>query len=472
MKSSKVKPKENLMASDAKLYSAPKKTMWIWGLGGVSDALMIMTFGLVFPIFNTGFGLDSVLLSWAIMLPRLTDAILDPTLGHFSDNLRTRWGRRKPILLVTAILGALLVAGIWWVSPAWPKQLQFVYLIIFATGYYCTWGTYSMSHTALGYELTDDYHERSRLIAIRAIFVQIVTLIVSYTYWMALHPIFGGEINGIRIISGVFALTIVAFTVPVLLKTKERFTHPASKHSGILKALMEALHLKPFRTYLLMRFFSAFGQVIFNQMCFYVNVYYVCEGNKPLATKIIGLATTLTVVLTLLLMPLVPMISRKVGKRRGFILGAGLTVCQAVMMPLLFIPHYPYLQLIAAGLTGPIIAIGIVLRDAIVPDICDLDEVVNGKRREGLLTAAIAFVYKMEVSLCVLVVGYMISWSKFLPQAAVQTPDVVSRLQWFTFAPNIIFAMLAFYFAVRFSITEENAAENSAILLKRRQALE
>jgi GPH family glycoside/pentoside/hexuronide:cation symporter len=433
---------------------------------------MIMTFGLVFPIFNTGFGLDSVMLSWAIMLPRLTDAILDPTLGHFSDNLRTKWGRRKPILLITAIIGALLVAGIWWVSPAWPQHLQFVYLIILATCYYCVWGTFSMSHTALGYELTDDYHERSRLIAIRAFFVQIVTLIVSYTYWMALNPVFRGEINGIRIISGVFALAIVAFTVPVLLKTKERFTHPSAKHSGIFKALMEALHLKPFRTYLLMRFFSAFGGVIFSQMCFYVNVYYVCGGNKTLATQIIGLSTTLTVLLTLLLMPFVPMISRKVGKRRGFILGAGLTVFQAVMMPLLFTPQYPYLQLIAAGLTGPIIAIGIVLRDAIVPDICDLDEVVNGKRREGLLTAAIAFVYKMEVSLCVLIVGYMISWSKFLPNVSVQAPDVISRLQWFTFAPNIIFALLAFYFALRFSITEESAAENSAILLKRRQTME
>ncbi len=460
------------MAANSKFYSAPKKTMWIWGLGGVSDSLMIMTFGLVFPIFNTGFGLDSVLLSWAIMLPRLTDAILDPTLGHFSDNLRTRWGRRKPILLITSIIGAFLVAGIWWANPAWSKYTQFIYLIAFAICYYCTWGTFSMSHTALGYELTDDYHERSRLIAIKAIFVQIVTLIISYTYWMALNPVFGGEINGIRVISGVFAVAIIAFTIPVLLNTKERFTHPSPKHSGIFKALLEALRLKPFRTYILMRFFSAFGGVIFSQMCFYVNVYYVCEGNKTLATKIIGLSATLTVVLTLVLMPLVPMISRTVGKRRGFILGAGLTVLQAVMMPLLFTPHYPYLQLVAAVLTGPIIAIGIVLRDAIVPDICDLDEVVNGKRREGLLTAAIAFVYKMEVSLCVLVVGYMISWSKFIPQSAVQAPDVVTRLQWCTFAPNILCAALALYFALKFPITEKDAAENSEILLKRRQAME
>jgi glycoside/pentoside/hexuronide:cation symporter, GPH family len=240
----------------------------------------------------------------------------------------------------------------------------------------------------------------------------------------------------------------------------------------MLRALLEALRLQPFRTYIFMRFFSAFGQVIFNQMCFYVNVYYVCQGNKTLATKIIGLSGSLTVVLTLVLMPLVPLISRKVGKRRGFILGAGLAVFQAVAMPLLFTPRFPYLQLLAAGLTLPLIMISIVLRDAIVPDICDLDEVVNGKRREGLLTAAISFVYKMEVSLCVLLVGYMISWSRFAPQVTVQAPDVIHRLQWFTFAPNIVFASLAFYFALRFSITEEKAAKISAILLARRQAVD
>ncbi len=460
------------MSDSTKIFSAPKKTMWIWGIGAISDSLMIQMFGLVFPIFNTGFGLDSVMLSWAIMLPRLTDAIIDPTLGHFSDNLRTRWGRRKPILLVTSILGALLVAGIWWVSPAWPKYLQFIYLISFSVCYYCTWGTYSMSHTALGYELTDDYHERTRLIAIRSIYLQIVVLVISYTYWMALNPIFGGEINGIRIISGIFAVFIVACTIPVLLKTKERFSHPSPRHSGVFKALLEALKLRPFRIFVLMRFFSAFGAVIFSQMCFYLNVYYVCGGNKAMATKIIGWSTTLTAVLAFSMMPLVPAISRKFGKRQGFVVSAGLSVFQAAIMPFVFTPDYPYLQIFAAALIAPIIMIGGILREAIVPDICDLDEVVNGKRREGLITAAIAFVYKMEVSLCVLVVGYMIAWTNFIPQATTQASDVVNRLQWCTFAPNILCAALAFYFALKFPLTEADVAENSAILSARRKAKE
>ncbi len=445
--------------------------MWIWGLGAVSDVLMIQMFGLVFPIFNTSFGIDSVMLSWAIMIPRLLDALLDPTIGHFSDNLRTKWGRRKPVLFVTAICGAILVSGIWWVNPAWSKNIQLIYLIVFASAYYCVWGSFSMAHTALGYELTDDYHERSRLIAIRTFFAQIIALLISWTYWFALLPFFGNEINGIRIISGFYSLLILFCIIPVLLGTKERFTKPPLKHTGILIALKDALSLQPFRVYLQMRFFSAFGQVIFSQMCFYVNLYYVCQGDKALATKIIGQSTLLTTALTIALMPLVPVISKKVGKRRGFILGSGLAVFQASLTPLLFTPEFPYLQLVAAGLTGPIIAISVVLRDAIIPDICDLDELINGKRREGLLTSVISFVYKLEVSLCVLIVGYMISWIRLSPETQTQSADVIIRMQWFTFAPNILFAILAFYYSTKFSISEEKAAQTSAILLARRQDL-
>ena len=449
-------------------YSAPPRTIWMWGFGAVSDALMCQLFGLIYPIFNTGFGLDAVLLSWAIMLPRLLDAVIDPVVGHFSDNLQTKWGRRKPVLLVSSITGAVLVSAMWWASPEWPKLLQFGYVSIVATLYYCSWGVFSMSHTALGYELTDDYHERSRVIAIRTFFFQVVSLVISWTYWLALRPVFGGEINGIRVISAIFSVIVLAFAVPVLVCTKERFTHPGP-HVGMFTAIRESMRLQPFRIYLLLRFFSLFGQVIFNQMVFYINVFYVCSGQKDLAMRIVGISTMLTVILTVALMPLVPKISKRIGKRRGFILASWLALFQAILMPLLFNPRFLYLQLVAAAITGPLVGLGTVLRDAIVPDICDLDERVNGQRREGLITAAISLVYKAMVSLCVLIVGYMVAWSHFNPGISVQPPDVITRLQWFTFLPNVICSGIALYFAIRFSITEEQAAETTRILALRRE---
>ena len=451
-------------------YTAPRNKMWLWGVGTIADALMIQTFALILPIFNTGFGLDAVMLSWAIMIPRVVDSFTGTVVGHFSDNLQTRWGRRKPFLFITAILGALIVAGIWWANPAWPKSWQFCYLVIFATLYYTVWGVFSLNHYALGYELTDDYHERTRVMSIRTGFMQLVVLAVSWIYWLALNPIFGGEVNGIRWISAGLGLIIVITGLVPVFCCKERLGQVARQRTPLLQAFREALQLKVFRTYLAIRFFAEFGLVVFTQLVFYVNTYYVCGGDKALATKIIGIGTMLTVGISIAILPLMPKISRKMGKRQAVIAGRAIALLQACLVPLLYSPEHPYLQLISAALTAPLVAVSVVLRDAIVPDICDIDELKHGTRREGLFTAVTNFVYKMEVSLCVVLVGYLLHFCAFDPKlTTVQPAEVLTRIQWCTFAPNVLFAGIALLFAIRFPVTEEYMA-NVRLQLNERRA--
>lgn len=482
--------------------------MWLWGVGTIADALMIQLFGLIMPIFNTGFGIDAITLSWIIIVPRLVDGILGPFIGNFSDNTHTRWGRRKPFLLVTAFVGAAVVAGIWWANPAWPKSIQFIYLVVFATLYYTTWGIYSMTHYALGYELTDDYHERARVMAIRNIYLQIVVLIVGWTYWFALRPFFGGEINGIRWIAFGMGLAIIATGLVPVIVCKERFAQSRQAPTPIWQAIKEAMRIKPFVIYLALRFFAMFGLVVFNNLIFYVNVYHVCGGNKPLATKIIGIGTMLTVIVSVAAMPLVPKLSKKIGKRMAVIIGSAIALFQACLVPFLYTPDSavirwlagcfhisfpidlslavpflsgpvqvsldvaglsPYLQLLSALLLAPLVAIAVVLRDAIVPDICDVDELENGKRREGLFTAVVNFVYKMEVSLCVVLVGYLLAFAGFDQKAPVQTAQVLTNIQWCTYLPNILFAFLALVLAIKFPITEAYMAKVHAAIEERRQ---
>lgn len=471
-------------------YTAPKRTIWLWAIGTIADSLLIQTFALVMPIFNTGFGLDAILLSWAIMIPRLIDGISGPFIGHFSDNVHTRWGRRKPFLVATAFLGACVVVGIWWANPAWPKAAQFAYLVVFATLYYLAWGVYSMTHYALGYELTDSYHERSRVMAIRYGFWQTIVLGVSWIYPLALHPRFGGEIHGIRTIGAVMAcIVIVSGLIPVFA-CKERFAKANSKPVPILRSLREAFQMRPFRIYLGMRFFSMLGFVVFNQLVFYINVYHVCGGQKKMATTIIAIATAITVGMTILMLPVVPRISKKIGKRRGIIIGAGAALIQACLVPFLYTPDSPilrwvagvlpglhlnvpavspYLQLLAALLLAPLFQVAYVLRDAIVPDICDLDELETGQRREGLFTAVVNFVYKMEVSLCVVLVGYMLAFSGFDQKAATQSADVLVKLQWCAYLPNILFAVLALVLSIKFPITEAYMARVQTALEQKRK---
>ncbi|KAA0237444.1 hypothetical protein EDM76_06485 [bacterium] len=68
-----------------------------WGVSSVSDQFVtngIQTLAL--PIYNLSLGLDPRLLGWGLAIPRILDAVLDPAIGNFSDNARTRWGRRRP----------------------------------------------------------------------------------------------------------------------------------------------------------------------------------------------------------------------------------------------------------------------------------------------------------------------------------------------------------------------------------------
>src|SRR5437660_11054121 len=95
-------------ATGGKPYTAPTKQIWAWGIGALASHFMIQTFGQASVIFTVGFGINAVVLGWAMMLPRFVDAIADPYLGHLSDNTHTCWGRRKPYLLLGAGLGAII----------------------------------------------------------------------------------------------------------------------------------------------------------------------------------------------------------------------------------------------------------------------------------------------------------------------------------------------------------------------------
>jgi Na+/melibiose symporter-like transporter len=120
-----------------KAYTAPAREVWAWGMGAIACHLLIQTYGQASMIFTVGFGHSPVIISWCMMLPRVVDGILDPIIGHLSDETHTRWGRRKPYLVIGSVLGALFLMSVWWANPAWSHTAQFVYLLTFGTPDIC-----------------------------------------------------------------------------------------------------------------------------------------------------------------------------------------------------------------------------------------------------------------------------------------------------------------------------------------------
>lgn len=464
-------PETSTLSRQSKSYTAPPSQIWAWGVGALASHFMIQTFGQASAIFTVGFGINAVVLGWAMMLPRFVDAIADPYLGHLSDNTHTRWGRRKPYLMLGAILGAIFLCAMWWANPAWSETALLVYLGVLGTCCYLCYGLYTMAWTSVGYELTDDYNERSKVAAVGAFFLAMVSFTAAWIFRVALLPIFGtskvvdGKVTGdavvgMRYISLAVAVIIIAAAVIATRGCKERFTHTNKKHEPLLPALRTTIKNRPFVILLLIKVCQLFGERLSGALLGYLAIYYVCNGNKELGTGIQGIGGTIGIVWSFALLPCLKPISQKFGKRAAMILGATISLMAAFAQPFILNPNKPYLMLVPAIVVAPLLLISNTIANAVVPDICDLDELQTGERREGLFTSVMGFMAKMEISLCTLIVGYMVVWSGLdLKLVTAQPPEVLHRLFYLAIVPNILFTLGAFFLTLKFPMTEATMLE-------------
>lgn len=483
-----------------KAYTAGEWHIHAWGLGSIASYFMYEQFYLINTIHTTVFKVSPVIVGFILALPRLFDGILDPVLGHWSDNLRSRWGRRRPFLLVSAILGAIMASGMFWMSPEWSQWVKAVFLAFAAVTLFTACGTYDMSFNALGYELSEEYADRSRIQAIKGVYWSVVGIVGGYIIWMAsnlpacgdflfgapphnwlsawaawrsqlLNPAgTGDEVLGFRLISGMISLLILASVMFPLFWSKERYTQVNRKHVNLWKALGATLKCRPFVVILVINTARCAGTLPRN-LFFFIGTYYVCHGDKGEYTRVMcgdfavwGLG--LAVIVWLLTRP----ITNVIGKRASFIGGAALGLVQAIGVPFVATPgnlsHWfwfnlaflPFDMILGAASAG------------IMPDICDLDELAYGERREGLFTAVQAFVNKMQISVMTVLTGFFIAWTGF-DAALPQQPDwVLQRMLWMGFTPLIVISALSLVVACFMPITAKMMAQVRAELDARHAA--
>ena len=453
-----------------KLYTAPNSQIYAWAFGALASHCLIQTFGQAGMIFTVGFGISPIIIGWALMMPRFVDALVDPYLGHLSDETHTRWGRRKPYLVVGAVFGAILMAAMWWADPHWSQAVQIAYLAIVGTLFYICYGLYTMAWTAVGYELTDDYHERSRVMMYGSLALAFVALGAAWCFRAALLPIFHGAIGGMRWISAGVAVIVLLSAFVAAKFCKERFTHSNRGHVPLLPALKTAMSNRPFVILLLLKLSDTLGGRLSGALAGYLSLYMLCSGNKVLLTSLNGYGGTIGTICTFAILPFMKPLSVKIGKRAAMILGAGIGLVSALLSPFILRSGHPYLSLLPILFITPLQSLAFTLGNAIVPDICDADELQTGLRREGLFTSVMAFMAKMEISLCTLVAGYLVAFSGLNVKLNVQSPHVLDKLFWMAIPTAIFFAAVSLLLTIKFPMTEASMVEVRRQLDAKREA--
>ena len=137
-----------------------------FGFGMLAQQMFPAALGVFIIVLVQDLGFAALL--WGIIqfLPRIFDAITDPIMGFISDNTRSKWGRRRQYIFVGAILMGLAYIAMWQLYKEDGITYNFVYFLSWSLAFYLGLTIFSVPFVAMGYEISDDFHERTQIMAI------------------------------------------------------------------------------------------------------------------------------------------------------------------------------------------------------------------------------------------------------------------------------------------------------------------
>lgn len=438
-----------------------------FGIGGFAENFFHNAFNIMAtPFLNIGFGVSPGLVSIAMTIPRLWDAFTDPIMGTISDNFSSRFGRRRPFVLVGGILTAVAFAAIWWIPQGLGERGTFFAFLGMLLVYYTFFTVFVVPYLALGFEMTPDYNERTRVMSYRSFFSTGAGFAMNWLYWLSQRDVFDGIVEGMRWTGiGCGVLLACAAVIPALF-VKEACRPPPTelpkrdKGWGFVSSVKGTLATKPFLLVIAACVSVIVGVLSIMQVGLYLNIFYVAAGDQKLASTVQGVAGSCYQITALLTVPVVSWLGTRLGKRRTLMAILSLGVLGSLSSWFTFTPAMPYLQIASLFFSAPAITGLWILAPAMIADVCDYDDDRCGVRREGMFGAAYGWFTKIGGSLAMLVSGWLLVGTGFdVKLEAGQTESTLTAMRALNACVPAVFFSLAIAAILKYPITEKMADE-------------
>ena len=376
-------------------------------------------------------GVDARLVGIAITAALVIDAISDPIVGYWSDNLRSRWGRRHPFMYASAVPVALSYFLLWSPPLEWSQTALFWYLLVLSVFIRTCITLYETPSSALAPELTEDYVQRSSLLSFRYYFAWTGGNAMSVLMFFFLFPalvtdsIADGRFNPESYsLFGIIGSTIIFISIMVSsLGTHGHIPQlkapPPKRHLTVLaviKEVKETLADKSFFSLFVSGLLGAIGTGLSGALTFYFFTYF--WGFSSIQTGVITMGVFIAAIIGLILAPIV---TSTIGKKRGA-MAVGLVAFIGSPLPIALrlagvLPEnedFVFWFVFITGVvdTGLIICFQILVA-SMMADLVDQSELKTGRRSEGIFFAASTFIRKATQGIGLMIASMLLYLANF-----------------------------------------------------------
>lgn len=396
-------------------------------------------------------GLRPDLAAWAVGMGRVWDAVNDPLFGVLSDRIRSKWGRRRILLLFGAVPLGLSFAMMWLV-PSWPPLALTAYYTVAFILFDTIFTAVHVSFNALTPEMTPDYDERSSLNGYRMVFSIAGTLgailVATVLAWF---------IEDSRLLFAMMGLVLgLASIVPPLIVfsvTQERPAEELPAPMAVQAALRATLSNGPFWLVMGLYLLSWTATSILAAALVYFATYYLGVPGQANYFVLVAQGSAI------LFIPLSVYLARRLDKRRAFILGTLSWIVVLLGISGLKSDQIGLAYLLAA-LGGLGIATAYVIPWSMVPDLIEYDELGTGRRREGSYYAFASFFQKLATGTAIWAMAQALALTGYVTPAPGNPPpdqpaQAVMAIRLFMGPVPALLLAVAILFAWRYPISRE-----------------
>jgi len=455
-----------------------------FGLGMLANQMFPAALGIFMVVLVQDLGFPAWMWGVLFFLPRIFDAFFDPIMGFITDNTRSVWGRRRHYVFVGAIIMGISFLVMWQLYRENGITFNFIFFLLWSFVFYFGLSVFSVPYVAMGYEMSDDFHERTNIMAISQWIGQWAWVIAPW-FWVVMYDPkwFPNADTATRTLAVWVGLScmVLAMMPAIFIKSKSTKNDESLKPltlktiggsiKEILNSFREAFKIKPFQKLCIATFliFNAFNTVA--SFTFFIIVYRLFNGDTAAAgiwPTLFGSAGALGT--TFIVIPIVARMSKKMGKKNAFLVSQAISILGYILFWFLFIPGKPYMFLFALPLFSFGIGSLFTLMMSMTADVCDMDELTSGKRREGIFGAIYWWMVKFGFAIAGLLTGVIMAAVGFDSGAATQTESAVTGLRLAFSGLPILGTLIAIWVMWNYDLSEAKANQIKMELDRRKAA--